>query len=114
MERVPRVGGGIQGSAALKSAQCRKLYFGICVLHKWKLWNLCFGAETKPSAHTCSPPVCMIFVFFQLAFTAIESQLSLCRMVVLYQLNCQRMVAQWMGEGENTKGQYSDYTEDVR
>ena len=35
-------------------------------------------------------------------------------MVVLYQLNCQRMVAQWLGEGENTKGQYSDYTEDVR
>ena len=33
-------------------------------------------------------------------------------MVVLYQLNCQRMVAQWLGE--NTKGQYSDYTEDVR
>ena len=36
-------------------------------------------------------------------------------MVVLYQLNCQRMVAQWLGEGaDNTKGQYSDYTEDVR
>ena len=35
-------------------------------------------------------------------------------MVVLYQLNCQRMVSQWLGEGENTKGQYSDYTEDVR
>ena len=36
-------------------------------------------------------------------------------MVVLYQLNCQRMVAQWLGEGENTKqGQYSDYTEDIR
>ena len=46
------------------------------VLRKFKLWNLCFGAETKPSAHTCSPPVFVIFVFFPLAFTAIKSQCS--------------------------------------
>ena len=90
---------------------CTNLNFGICVLEQKQ--------SHLPTPHLLAP-VCNLSLFpagfhcNQVSNVHLKSQLSLFRMVVLYQLNCQRMVAQWMGEGENTKGQYSDYTEDVR
>ena len=89
---------------------CTNLNFGICVL------------EQKQSHLPTPAPLLFLWFLSFSRWLSLQSslnvhlkvQLSLFRMVVLYQLNCQRMVAQWMGEGENTKGQYSDYTEDVR
>ena len=77
MERVPRVGGGIRGSAALKSAQCRKLYFGICCFAQMKTLEFVFWSRNKAICphHTCLL-LFVIFLFFPMAFTAIKSQCS--------------------------------------
>ena len=91
---------------------CTNGNFGICVLEQKQ--------SHLPTPHLLPSCFCdfslfpSVFHYNQVSNVHLKVQLSLFRMVVLYQLNCQRMVAQWMGEGENTKGQYSDYTEDVR
>ena len=70
-------GWGIRRSAALKSAQCRKLYFGICCFAQMKTLEFVFWSRNKAICphHTCLL-LFVIFLFFPMAFTAIKSQCS--------------------------------------
>ena len=69
MERVPRVGGGgIQGSAALKSAQCRKLYFGICCSAQMETLEFVFWSRNKAICPHLLPSCLYDFCLFPAGF----------------------------------------------